>query len=78
MCGIAGLFAPDGQLNADTLGAYTTHATAALLHRGPDGGDTWIDAEAGIGLGHRRLSIIDLSDAAGQPMTSASGRYVIT
>ncbi len=78
MCGIAGLFAPGGQLNADTLGAYTTGATSALIHRGPDGGDIWVDAEAGIGLGHRRLSIIDLSDAAGQPMASSSGRYVIT
>jgi len=78
MCGIAGLFAPDGHLNADTLGANTTGATSALLHRGPDGGDIWIDAEAGIGLGHRRLSIIDLSEAASQPMVSSSGRFVIT
>ena len=47
--------------------------TEAIEHRGPDGGDIWI--EDNIGLGHRRLSIIDLSSAANQPMTSADGRH---
>jgi asparagine synthase (glutamine-hydrolysing) len=48
-----------------------------LLHRGPDDGGTWVDAEVGIALGHRRLSILDLSPEGHQPMHSACGRYVI-
>ena len=48
-----------------------------LPHRGPDS-DNWGDAEIGIGLGHRRLAIVDLSATGRQPMISADGRYVIT
>ncbi|MGE0254675.1 MAG: asparagine synthase (glutamine-hydrolyzing) [Alphaproteobacteria bacterium] len=48
-----------------------------LAHRGPDAAGIWTDGAAGIAMGHRRLSIIDLSDAAGQPMVSADGRWVI-
>ena len=49
----------------------------SIVHRGPDDYGHWIDAEAGVALGHRRLSIIDLSAAGRQPMISESGRYVI-
>ncbi len=48
-----------------------------LLHRGPDDGGIWVDAEVGIALGFRRLSILDLSSEGHQPMHSVSGRYVI-
>jgi asparagine synthase (glutamine-hydrolysing) len=51
--------------------------TGILAHRGPDDSGLWIDAEVGLALGHRRLSILDLSAAGGQPMASACGRYVI-
>ncbi|MAI49479.1 MAG: asparagine synthase (glutamine-hydrolyzing) [Rhodospirillaceae bacterium] len=69
MCGIAGFV---GSWAPALAGAITT----ALAHRGPDGSGLW--SEDGVALGHRRLSIIDLSDAAAQPMHSADDRYVIT
>jgi asparagine synthase (glutamine-hydrolysing) len=72
MCGIAGLFG-DSRLKPETLRAMTR----CLAHRGPDDEGLWIDAEAGIALGHRRLSIVDLSPAGHQPMHSHDGRFVI-
>ena len=77
MCGIAGLMAICGQLGRDPASAALTMADA-VPHRGPDGRDAWGDPDAGIGLGHRRLSIVDLSPTGAQPMHSADGRYVIT
>jgi asparagine synthase (glutamine-hydrolysing) len=52
--------------------------TDAIRHRGPDGEGQWLDLEAGVALGHRRLSILDLSQEGAQPMASPSGRYVVT
>lgn len=73
MCGIAGLISEDS-LN----GTLLRRMTNSLQHRGPDDRGFWIDAGSNIGLGHRRLSIVDLSRAGREPMHSASGRYVIT
>src|SRR3569833_3019755 len=73
MCGIAGVL---GGTRLDA--ALLTAMSRALVHRGPDDGGVWLDAEAGVGFGHRRLSIVDLSPAGHQPMSSPSERYVIT
>jgi len=77
MCGIAGFLAP-GVGAAPRMEALVTRMADAVRHRGPDAGGTWVDAAAGIALGHRRLSILDLSDAGAQPMRSKCGRYVVT
>jgi asparagine synthase (glutamine-hydrolysing) len=76
MCGIAGFFRPAG-LSADAAALDLERMSASLSHRGPDDSGIWVDAAAGVALSHRRLSILDLSPAGHQPMTSASGRYVI-
>ncbi len=77
MCGIAGiLLAPRA---ADPRALASVGAMAASLHhRGPDGGGVWLDREAGIALGHRRLAIVDLSEAGRQPMLSHEGALVAT
>src|SRR5439155_6405494 len=78
MCGIAGVVDLTRRSDADQLRKAVTRMTEPLAHRGPDDDDVWVDAEAGVGLGHRRLSIVDLSPEGRQPMKSATGRYLIT
>lgn len=77
MCGIVGAFSVGGA-NNDALAANLRRMADAIAHRGPDDQGIWTDAAAGIGFGHRRLSIVDLSPLGHQPMTSRSGRYTIT
>jgi asparagine synthase (glutamine-hydrolysing) len=77
MCGIAGILQmPKASRSADldAIGRMTNR----LHHRGPDAHGSWCDRDAGIAFGHRRLSIVDLTDAGRQPMLSESGRFVIT
>lgn len=76
MCGLAGIF--DVAATSAVALELTVRAMAECIeHRGPDASGVWIDQKVGLALGHRRLSIIDLSSAGAQPMTSASRRYVI-
>lgn len=77
MCGIAGFIAAASLRDADALRARGRAMADAIRHRGPDDGDVWVDAVAGVALAHRRLSILDLSPAGHQPMQSACGRYVV-
>ena len=77
MCGIAGVLTLAGSAR-EPLERNATAMADSIAHRGPDDHGFWSDAEAGIALTHRRLSIVDLSPAGHQPMTSADGRFVIT
>lgn len=77
MCGIAG-FLEIGFLSPEESRADLRRMAAALTHRGPDDEGMWLDAAAGIGLAHRRLSILDLSPLGHQPMVSPSGRSVVS
>ena len=73
MCGIAGIIDIDG---SPVSPAVLQRMTDAIAHRGPDGEGQWI--EGNVAIGHRRLSIIDLSPAGQQPMTSADHRYMLS
>lgn len=76
MCGIAGIFrSRDG---VDELKEVVGRMTDALSHRGPDASGVWADAPSHICLGHRRLSILDLSSAGAQPMRDEDGRFTVT
>lgn len=77
MCGIAGVFDPNGGLSADSLAETAGRMADAQGHRGPDGRGVWADAEAGLALGHRRLAVLERSEAGAQPMHSACGRFVL-
>ena len=77
MCGFAGYIATGQSFSRDALQATVEKMAATLRHRGPDDAGVWCDVERGVALGHRRLSIIDLSTAGHQPMESACGRYAI-
>src|ERR1700689_3709191 len=77
MCGITGLWDRRHGTHAD-VAAIVRAMTETLVYRGPDAGDMWVDREAGLALGHRRLSIVDLSSAGAQPMVSSCGRFVIS
>jgi asparagine synthase (glutamine-hydrolysing) len=74
MCGITGIISFDGRPIEPGI---LTSMRDAMVHRGPDGAGVWISADRRVGLGHRRLSIIDLSDAAAQPMANADGSLQI-
>jgi asparagine synthase (glutamine-hydrolysing) len=75
MCGLTGLVHRGA--SAEGLESEIRAMTRVIAHRGPDDEGFWVDAEHGVALGHRRLSIVDLSPEGHQPMRSESGRYVM-
>lgn len=75
MCGIVGIIA--SPVAGDILADIRT-MTAAIAYRGPDGDGHWVDLNAGIALGHRRLAVLDLSSAGAQPMQSHDHRWVLS
>lgn len=75
MCGLAGFLRTPRTPEREAHQRWVSAMGQAIMHRGPDAGATWLDEH--IAMAHRRLSILDLSDAGTQPMVSASGRYVI-
>jgi asparagine synthase (glutamine-hydrolysing) len=77
MCGITGFYDCTSNLGAGDYQNSLISMTKVIGHRGPDASGLWIDPNLGIGLGHTRLSILDLSDLGSQPMISPSGRYIV-
>ncbi len=73
MCGITGVL----RYMEPDLGGIVSAMVGAIRYRGPDNSGLWCDRSVGLGFGHARLSILDLSPAGHQPMQSTSGRYVI-
>ncbi len=78
MCGLAGYIDFSRSSSVDSLVQMSRAMSAAIAHRGPDGSGVWANAELGVTLSHRRLSIIDLSDAGKQPMSTPDGGLHIT
>ena len=76
MCGFCGVVDPSLPAE-DALRGAVSAMNDTLVHRGPDDGGLWLDPQTGVGLGHRRLSILDLSPSGHQPMVSPCGRYVL-
>ncbi len=77
MCGIVGAFTFKNS-SFEIKKDYIDQMRDTMIHRGPDGYGTWISYDRRIGLGHRRLSIIDLSEAVAQPMTNADRSLWLT
>ena len=78
MCGIVGILDPRCRRGADDGERLLADMAGSMAARGPDGWGVWSDPTCGVGFGHRRLAILDLSPAGHQPMVSSSGRFVIS
>lgn len=76
MCGIAGILYPNS--SGSWLESNVIAMSNAIRHRGPDGNGFWVDSAQGVGFSHTRLSIIDLTSSGSQPMTSATGRFILS
>ena len=77
MCGFTGFLGGNLFADNDRVKATITAMANAIIHRGPDSSGIWQDNEHKVAIAHRRLSVLDLSEAGHQPMPSRSGRYTI-
>ncbi len=77
MCGLTGFWDFSTRFNEEQLTAIATNMAKNIQNRGPDGYGVWSNVKVGFAMAHRRLSIIDLTDAGKQPMHSSSGRFVM-
>lgn len=78
MCGIAGLLRWRSRGDRKPVSYVVSEMTKSIRHRGPDDFGVWIEDDKSLGLGHARLSIIDLTSTGHQPMMSVDGRFVVT
>ena len=76
MCGLTG-FLSDSSIKSNNLSYKLRPMVDSISHRGPDDDGFWIDEKSRVAIGHRRLSVLDLSSAGHQPMHSSTGRYII-
>jgi asparagine synthase (glutamine-hydrolysing) len=77
VCGIAGFLATKRDRTREDLTETVRNMAEALIHRGPNDEGVWVDETSGIALGHRRLSVVDLSAHGHQPMLSPTGRFLL-
>lgn len=77
MCGIAGLIDKHGKHTPEALRAIAARMTDAIAHRGPDDAGVWLSPDNRVALGHRRLSVIDVSSAGHQPMPTPGGERAL-
>ena len=75
MCGIVGVF---GNKTYEVNSELLTKMRDEMIHRGPDGAGLWVSENKRVGFGHRRLSILDLTESAAQPMSNQDGKVIIT
>ena len=78
MCGIVGFVNSSGNYSVQQLDGIINEMSNAMHNRGPDDQGSWVDPGEGLALGHKRLSIIDLSAEGHQPMVSHCGRFYLT
>ena len=77
MCGLTGFIDLERRLGVEQLAPITERMTDTIAHRGPDDAAVWVDTEAHLAFGFRRLSNIDVSPVGRHPKHSATGRFVI-
>jgi len=77
MCGITGFVARGGGLDGNTLDQTVRSMASTISHRGPDGHGVFVDEACGLAFGHRRLAIVDLTEAGAQPIASRDGRWIL-